>query len=251
MSDITAVLTAYRRPALLRPQFEAVAAQTVPARVVWLWANEPTPRLIAEGETLPFDQVVRCSTNAFFHARFALALTATTEFVAVFDDDALPGPDWFANCLRTLERTPGILGSAGVRLAGNRYRDRTLHGWHAPSAATVEVDLVGHAWFLRREWLHHLFALPAVTGTNGEDIELPARAWRLAGVRCFCPPHPPGDRRGWGSLYGEEHGSDEAAASRRAGHLDERDRIVAAEVAAGWQPLYARRSPLAPQGQGM
>jgi GT2 family glycosyltransferase len=248
MSDITVLLTAYRRPTLLRPQFDAIRAQTVPARALWLWANEPSPRLLAESEALPFDRVVLCSPNAFFHARFALALSAATEFVALFDDDALPGPEWFANCLRTMERTPGILGSAGVRLTSDCYRDRTLYGWHAPTTETIEVDLVGHAWFLRREWLPYLFAAPAVTGTNGEDIELAARAWRLGGVRCFCPPHAPDDRHGWGSLRGEEQGSDEAAASRRAGHLDERDLIVAAEVAAGWQPLYARPSSL-PRGE--
>src|SRR5262245_440806 len=162
MRDITVILTAYRRPTLLRPQFDAIRAQTVPARALWLWANEPSPRLLAESEALPFDRVVLCSPNAFFHCRFALALPAATEFVALFDDDALPGPDWFANCLRTMERTPGILGSAGVRLASDCYRDRTLYGWHAPTTEAVEVDLVGHAWFLRREWLPYLFAAPAV-----------------------------------------------------------------------------------------
>ena len=189
------------------------------------------------------ERVVTCSDNAHVHARFALALTATTEFVALFDDDALPGANWFANCLRTMRQTPGILGTAGVRVAGVSYRNGERFGWHAPCTQTVEVDLVGHAWFLRTEWVKYLFFAPAVIGSNGEDIELAARAWRLGQVRCFCPPHPPEDRSLWGSLHGVEHGSDAVAASRRPEHLDERDQVVRAEIAAGWKPLCLRPGP--------
>ncbi len=246
MSDITVILTAYRRPHTLRPQVEAVRGQTVPAREVWVWANDPGPEMLAALRDARPDRVVTCSANAYFHARFALALTAPTEYVALFDDDAVPGPGWFAGCLETMARTPGILGAAGVRLLGPGYGGRSLHGWHAPSDRAVEVDLVGHAWFLRAGWVRHLFAAPPVVGTNGEDIELAARAWRLGGVRCYCPPHPQGDRAAWGSARGDELGGDEAAASRRPGHLDERDRVVRAEVAAGWAPLYLREGPEQP-----
>ena len=240
MSSITAILTAYRRPALLRAQVEAVRGQGVPPRALWLWVNQPDDRMRREIDSLAVDRVTVCSDNAHVHARFALALLAPTEFVALFDDDALPGPNWFANCLDTMRQTPGILGSAGVRLVDNGYRNRQLFGWHAPCAETVEVDLVGHAWLLRTEWVKYLFHAPALVGGNGEDIELAARAWRLGQVRCYCPPHPPGDRSRWGSLHGEEQGGDAVAASRRPEHLDERDRVVRAEIAAGWRPLCFR-----------
>ena len=240
MSTITAILTAYRRPALLRAQVEAVRGQSVPPRALWLWVNQPDEPMRCEIDSLAVDRVTVCSDNAHVHARFALALLAATEFVAVFDDDALPGPNWFVNCLDTMRHTPGILGSAGVRLAGVSYRNGTRFGWHTPCDQTVEVDLVGHAWFLRTEWVKYLFHSPAVIGGNGEDIELAARAWRLGQVCCYCPPHPPRDRSRWGSLHGEEHGSDAVAASRRPAHLDERDQVVRAERAAGWKPLCLR-----------
>jgi GT2 family glycosyltransferase/tetratricopeptide (TPR) repeat protein len=238
---ITAILTAYRRPQLLAEQVQAVRSQSVAPAAIWLWVNEPDEAIHTALRSVAVDRVVTSSQNAHVHARFALALTAATEYVALFDDDTLPGEAWLENCLRTMVHTPGILGSAGVRLLGDGYRARRMYGWHDPSDAAVEVDLVGHAWFLRTEWLHWLFAAPSETGTNGEDIELSARAWRMAGVRTFCPPHPPADRRYWGSLRGVEHGSDAVAASRRATHLAERDRIVRAELAAGWQPLFLRQ----------
>jgi hypothetical protein len=184
---------------------------------------------------------VTCSQNAYFHGRFALALMAPTEFVAIFDDDTIPGRDWFANCLETMRTTPGILGTAGLILHGPSYARRTMYGWQRPSDRAVEVDLVGQAWFLRTEWVRYLFAERAVTGTNGEDIELAARAWRLAGIRSYVPPHPAGDVRVWGSTRGIELGVDQVASSiARPNHLAEREQIVASEIAAGWKPLCLR-----------
>jgi GT2 family glycosyltransferase/tetratricopeptide (TPR) repeat protein/SAM-dependent methyltransferase len=240
MADVTVILTAYRRPDALRGQVEAIRAQSLGPRAIWLWANEPGPPMLEAIDGAEVDRVVVSNVNAYVHARFALALTAPTEFVALFDDDTVPGAGWLANCVETFGRSPGILGSAGVRLHGEEYSSRSVHGWHDPSDETTEVDLVGHAWFLRTAWVHHLFSAPAVTGTNGEDIELAARAWKSAGVRCFCPPHPPRDRSLWGSLRGAELGSDQVALSRRPAHLAERDRIVRAEIAAGWRPLFRR-----------
>jgi len=237
---ITAVLTAYRRPSILVEQVQAVRAQTARPQQIWLWANEPDGEMRGVLRDLNVDRVVVSSENAGVHPRFALALLAPTPYVAIFDDDAIPGTRWFANCLSVMHESPGILGSAGVRLNADGYLDRTMFGWHTPGGATVEVDLVGHAWFLMTEWIKYLFDAPAGAALNGEDIELSARAWRLAGIRTFCPPHPPDDRGCWGSTRGTELGSDEVAASRRADHLAERDRIVRQEIGAGWQPLFRR-----------
>ena len=241
MSRITAIITAYRRPQNIRPLVEAIRQQTVPSAAVWAWANEPNEKMKAVLAEAKLDRVVTSSENALFHGRFALALLAGTEYVAIFDDDSIPGENWFQNCLDTMRRTPRILGSAGVVLHEPGYAKRTMHGWQRPGEETVEVDLVGQAWFLRTEWVKHLFSGPPVTGTNGEDIELAARAWRLAGIGSFCPPHPPGDRSRWGSIRGLELGIDEVAASLRVEHLAERKKIVEAEISAGWQPLFMRK----------
>ena len=241
---ITSIITVHRRLHTLGPQLAAIRGQSVKPDRVWAWANEPQPDLAATLSaalaTGSLDRVVTSSENTFFHARMALALDARTEYVAIFDDDSIPGPHWFANCLETIARTPGILGTAGLVLHGPGYATRTTHGWQRPHDETVEVDLVGQVWFLRREWVPYLFAAPPVTGTNGEDIELAARAWRLAGVRSYCPPHPAADKTRWGSTRGMELGIDAAATSLRSSHEAERDMIVKAEIAAGWAPLFAR-----------
>jgi hypothetical protein len=238
---ITAIITAYRRPHTLLPLIEAVRGQSVPPRSLWAWANDPWEEQVARLRSAGLDRVVTCSPNAYFHGRFALALLAPTEFVALFDDDSIPGRDWFANCLDTMSRTPGILGTIGVLLRGPSYIERTMHGWYRPSDRPVEVDLVGQACFLRTEWVKYLFAERPVTLSNSEDIELAARAWRLAGIRSYCPPHPPGDHLSWGFTPGLESGVDNLDASvLRPNHFAERERAIQAEIAAGWRPLYAR-----------
>ena len=241
MSTITAIITAYRRPQNIAPLVAAILAQSVPAAAIWAWANDPSDKMKVLLAGAKLDRVVTSSENAFFHGRFALALLAPTEFVALFDDDSIPGKNWFANCLDTFARSPGILGTAGVELHEAGYAKRTMHGWQRPGEETVEVDLAVQAWFLRTEWVKHLFSGPPVVGTNGEDIELAARAWRLAGIRSFCPAHPAKDQSRWGSTRGLELGIDEVAASLRVEHLSERRRIVEAEIAAGWKPLFMRK----------
>src|SRR5262245_47065069 len=122
MHDITIILTTHRRSQLLLPQLAAVRAQSVPARQVWLWANEPDAAIQEKISSASLDRVVVCQQNAFVHARFALALTAPTELVAIFDDDTIPGSRWLENCLSTFSASPGILGTAGVRLVGPQYQ---------------------------------------------------------------------------------------------------------------------------------
>src|SRR5258708_2424158 len=141
MPDLTVILTSYRRPELLPSQVDAIRSQSRTPKEIWLWANEPSHANTESFNRLGLDRIVSSNTNAHVHARFALALTARTEFVAIFDDDTLPGSLWFENCEATFARQPGILGSAGVRLRDAGYRSRTIHGWHDPTEDITQVDL--------------------------------------------------------------------------------------------------------------
>jgi len=241
--DITAILTAYRRPQYLAEQVAAIRAQTVLPKSIWVWANIPDDRMSSALADVKFDRIITSSVNAYFHSRFALALTAPTEYVAVFDDDTIPGPAWFANCLETMAATPGIMGTAGVTLRAPGYEQYDSLGWRRPLLQAIEVDLVGQAWFLRTEWIRFMFYDRPVTGTNGEDIELCSRALRYGGIPTICPPHPPENQAVWGSLFGAQYGhGDGVGSSARPGHYAERDRIVRTEIAAGWRPLFMRET---------
>src|SRR5487761_789304 len=122
-ANITAIITAYRRPGNILPLVHSLRAPTVRAAALWGWANEPNEKMKAVLAEVKLDRIVTSSDNARFHGRFALALLARTEYVAIFDDDSLPGPKWFENCLTTMSDTPGILGTAGIVLGGPGYAD--------------------------------------------------------------------------------------------------------------------------------
>ena len=239
-ASITAILTVYRRPYTLDRQLAAIRRQTMTPASVWCFAQEPSQALSQRIHCSGFDRIVECTPNSFYHFRFASALAAQTDFVAIFDDDAIPGPRWFENCVRTFRKYPGILGTHGTRMKSLRqYSDRRRYGWISPSDNVAEVDYVGQAWFTKPEWIRFLFVERLNTGTNGEDIELGTRAWRFGGIRSFCPPHPPGDSTHWGCQDNVING-DENASSRRLSWNSERLHILNAEAAAGWRPLITR-----------
>ncbi|WP_437191552.1 glycosyltransferase family 2 protein [Planctomicrobium sp. SH527] len=238
MNRITALLTVYRRPYTLQRQLQAIRCQSLPPDALWCFVQEPSLELSQEIHCSGFDRVIECTPNSFYHFRFAVALAAQTDFVAIFDDDAIPGSRWFENCLRTFSHSPGILGTHGTRLKGIQnsqdYRHRERLGWISPSDFTQEVDYVGQVWFTKPEWLRFLFADRLATDRNGEDIELSARAWRLAGIPSYCPPHPFNETELWG-CQDNVLNQDENASSRRPTWAAERMAIIQTEISAGWR----------------
>ena len=77
-------------------------------------------------------------------ARFAYALNAKTEYIAMFDDDTIPGPLWFENCLNTMKRHEGLLGTIGLVLdTPHSYRPKPRSGsglqkvWHEVRSAVA------------------------------------------------------------------------------------------------------------------
>lgn len=211
---ITTVLTMYRRPYTLVEQIEAVRRQSVPSSEVWLWVNASPENSGLALADLSLDRRCINDHNWKFYGRFALALLASTEYVAIFDDDAIPGRRWFENCLAVMERQPGIMGTGGVRFPNREYdHEEHKYGWVQPSDQVVEVDFVGQAWFLRREWLCHLWREEPATWDNGEDMHLSYSARKYGGVRSFCPPHPKDGSELHGSTRGAVYDADERATS--------------------------------------
>ena len=121
----------------------------------------------------------------------------------LFDDDTIPGCDWFKNCLDCMSSKEGIMGGAGVILKGNQYTGHHRYGWSSSNNDIVEVDLVGHAWFFKREWLSTFWReLPELDHPMivGEDMHFSVMLQKYLGLNTYVPPHPKGDKELWGSL---------------------------------------------------
>ena len=86
-------------------------------------------------------------------------------------------------------------------------------GWPSLNEHTEPVDLVGHAWFLRREDLNYMWMETPFSFENGEDIQLGYLAKKYGNVQCYCPPHPAWDVERHSSLKAFQYGDDKKASS--------------------------------------
>ena len=235
---ITVILNCYKRPEYLQEQIESIRNQSIQAVDIIIWYNKPENQEQYDLTNLGC-KVITCNHNFKFHGRFTAGLLAKTKYVAFFDDDTIPGPRWFENCLNTIENGyNGILGSAGVRLLGTGYNPHKKIGWNGGGNDEVEeVDLVGHAWFFERKYLSYLWNYEPISWDNGEDIQLSAFSSILGNIKTYVPPHPITNKEVWGSLpeKGFKYGDDENASFKLSSHASLRDDIVIHCKKLGWK----------------
>ncbi len=244
-SAYTAILTAYRRNSILREQVVSLRTQTIPPKEIWVWVNRSEDtRDVDFYKAAGVDAVFYCDRNWKYFGRFAVANLATTPYIAIFDDDTIPGPRWIENCFETIHIYPGILGGVGVILTACQYRNHIRVGWVQPNDEVVEVDLVGHAWFFRKEWLRFFWQDEPFTLENGEDIHFSYIAQKLGGIKTYVPAHPLRDKACWSSIKGLKYGVDSVASSSPEKHAEfysQRDLCVRSAINKGWIPLFIRK----------
>lgn len=223
---ISVILNAYKRTDHLERQLEAIKNQTIKPEKIYVWQNAGGQ--IPEHLKSEFI-LAECSENLGVWSRFAYALNVDTEYVCVFDDDTIPGLRWFENCLKTMEIHEGLLGTRGLRfLSPKRYHPFNCFGWDAPNQNVERVDIVGHAWFFKREWLGAFWGeMPPVDASKiaGEDIHFSYAIQKRLNLNTYVPPHPEDDTSFWGSLpeYATRLGTDSAAISGETSALSRFD----------------------------
>jgi hypothetical protein len=218
MNEITVILNGYKRGNQLNEQLEALSKQTVKPNEILVWYNNPGNDNINYeiGTQVP---VAYCNYNFGVWARFAYAFMAKNPYVCVFDDDTIPGTKWLENCLKTMETHEGLLGTVGLLyqnpLPPNQssyYEPYKRFGWIPGGQldTPIQVDLVGHSWFFKKEWLSHMWReIPEPKyNTCGEDMHFSYMLQKYANIPTYVPPHPLNDKEMWGSLKGAEYGCD-------------------------------------------
>ncbi len=243
--DITVILNCYRRPEYLKEQIDSIRNQTIKPKEIWVWINHHEDNASFDFDSVGADKIIKNDYNWKFYGRFSAALLAQTKFVALFDDDTIPGSRWFENCLETYKTHPGILGGVGVLLKENRYYGHNRVGWSNPNESVQEVDLVGHAWFVERKNIIDLWREEPFCWDNGEDIQLSYMAQKYSGTKTYVPPHPAGNLDMFSSTKGMSYGVDNKATSRPGNHqvfYNQRDECVRNATKNGWEPVYTRAS---------
>jgi len=233
-NNITAVLTSYNRPDNSLAQLKAIRAQVLPPdRCIVVQNQGEMPK--AE---FPHDcDILDLNFNSMFHGRFAAALLATTKYVAIFDDDVLPGPNYLTSCVEVSEMyNNSILVGSGVRLLGDGHHHQEKYGWNSnPTDYPVQVDFGGHSWFCETDTLKYLWYERPLLWNNGEDIAFSYLASKYGNVSTYALPHPPEDSSVWSNIE-PTWGSDEYATYKkdRELHLRLRDDLCRHYISSGW-----------------
>ena len=245
--NLTVVLNGYRRPHVLKEQYEAIMAQSIKPAEVYFWQNKaPTP--------MNFNQEVinNCvsfigNANLGVWARFAFALTAKTKYVCIFDDDTVPGNRWIENCILTNKQHRGLQGTIGVVFDSDFGYAGPYHriGWDGPNEEVGEADIVGHSWFFERELLTAFWReLPDPKFDRvGEDIHFSYMLQKHMGLGTYVPPHPKDDKSLWGSIPDKamKYGVDAAAISISPDALSRMNEYVMLCKSGGYKFLKDRK----------
>jgi hypothetical protein len=232
-SGISVLIATHKRLHCLPEQLQAVRAQTVPPERVAIWHDGPLP---APKAPVP---VVASTHNLGVWPRFLFCLDFDTEYVCVLDDDTIPGPRWLENCLTTMALHEGLIGAAGILFPNGTRRGRQMVGWRAPSWEVRRVDIIGHCWFFRRDWLRHYAFEPRPKGikTAGEDYHFSVSLQKHLGLGSYTAPHPPDDQSFWGSTQGMRFGNDKNALYRMHGEEEKKCIVHDFYRAGGWKLL--------------
>jgi len=224
--DVTVILNFYKRPHTILEQLEAIKNQTRKPKEIIIWRNYSEfdlPKEVKEDSSIT---IIDSNKNFGVWARFGAVLLANTPYVCVFDDDTIPGKKWLENCLNTMKKVNGLLGTIGLIFKKDKGYESEYPrmGWEGMNEEIKQVDIVGHSWFFKREWVHHLWS--AIPDYNlflksGEDI---AFSWALQqiGINTYVPPHPSHDQEMFGSIPSKawSYGTDSVSISLSGVNFD-------------------------------
>jgi hypothetical protein len=136
---------------------------------------------------------------------------------------------------------PGLLGTRGLLFSTKHsYAGYSEVGVYAPNEEIQRADIVGHAWFFKREWLGAFwgeYGNRFPEDLSGEDIHFSYAIQKVMGLNTFVPPHPVNDEELWGSnpSIARTLGADNAAISSASGALGKFERALRHYVSLGFQ----------------
>lgn len=258
--NISVVLNLYKRPENLEQQIDAINNQTLKAKEIILFQDgtEDDEKIVIPENAKKSLKIIKSSpVNVGVYGRFKFAQEyASSTFVCIFDDDTIPGKDWLANCFNEFIQQEGLYGTIGIISLGKhckypygRNKNWIRIGWEGNLSSSIEVDFVGHSWFLKKSWIQYLFEAPqAIQNMKyvGEDMCLSFELQKH-GIKTFVPPHPKGKENFYGSipvLANKLGNKKNAAISHRPGALTEMNRAFEYLRKLGWNFVYQRHNSL-------
>lgn len=202
--SITAVVNIYKRPHLLLEQINSIKNQSVPPECIFILNNGNKEIDLSEYRNDHLFKIFDCNFNTGVWTRFLISQLAKSEYICIFDDDTIPGSNWFKNCLESMNQKEALYGTIGVIFQdGQNYRHLKRYGWDNNNIVSTPVDIVGHSWFFKKKWVSVLLREPDKINKYinvGEDMTFSYMLQKYANIATYVPPHPRNDLSLFGSL---------------------------------------------------
>lgn len=180
---VDVVLTRFRRETLAS-QIKSIESQSLRPASVTVFQNTKFLRSMPRRYARQGYHSVINSINTLHFGRFAFALNLQSEFIAILDDDIVPGKDCLSSFVSQVCEFGAIVGANGRIADRNPHRDNL---YQPPDvgirAEPVLADFVGHMWVFRREVLFDMFGVRPWTMLTGEDMHLCFSAKLQSGTR--------------------------------------------------------------------
>jgi len=131
-----------------------------------------------------------------------------------------------------------------VVLEGDAYAPNHKVGWDFPNEEIEEVDLVGHAWFMNKQYLRYMWYEDPLNWENGEDMQLSYLAQKYGNIKTYVPAHPKSNTDVWSNnpktatTYAND---DNANGVHVASHFPLRQRIAHTYIQNGWNTVLKRK----------
>ena len=160
--SITVILNQYKRNNL-NLQIQAILNQSYISNIkqIYVYQNENHVNIntlvgyYQIMSNIPIKLIHNVNENFRFHGRFTLPLLVDTEYIAILDDDIIPGSKYIENCIRVVTSYNSLCGSMGEIVGSSSKMHITV------PERDIQVDYAMQSWVFRREWINALWQVKA------------------------------------------------------------------------------------------
>jgi len=188
--DVTVILRLFMREHTLFRQVRLFLDQSPPPKRIWLLASGTPKMATMAREVIRVFQsklnatkleIADLDPNLKLYSAWQLALQVETKYLAVYDDDQMPGSTHLAKMLQAVKRTGGVVGVTGRHLetiVDWRYRvpeygaTRSWIEHCSMEHAALRVDKLDRHWVLESKWIQYLWREELPTYGGGDDFWL-------------------------------------------------------------------------------
>lgn len=252
-STWSAIITLWKRRSYLEEQLAAIRGQSMIPREIIIILNE---KHMSESDVRDIagpNVKIICSDINSLYSRWALAYIAEGDYVAVFDDDVIPGEYWIDNAIRACRCYNALVGSQG-RIFNRKGKheffkivtpdvDAKDENIISCSETDIFCDWVCNSYLFKREWVGNILGQVRYRDSykTFDDIQLSVSLFINGGIRCITPMQPVYEKRLHGSLR-REYGSDAYAIwkTNSEKHFSERKSYIESLIQNGYIPVQQR-----------